>query len=74
MNSMSGDNEDGVIYDEGGYDDNFGSDVNEHPCMKYWQTFQRCIDQNSNDIASCQQFYTLFNKCQANPDGMFAIL
>ncbi len=74
MNSMSGDNEDGVIYDEAGYDngqmeDNYAS--NEHPCMKYWENFQVCIDQNNNNIASCQNFYDIFKRCQNNPDGMF---
>mmetsp|Transcript_14819 Transcript_14819/g.13301 ORF Transcript_14819/g.13301 Transcript_14819/m.13301 type:complete len:168 (-) Transcript_14819:142-645(-) len=71
--NAGGDNEEGVMYDEGGYDnqynDNYGSDLNEHPCIKYWNNFQRCIDQNSSDIARCQQFYSLFEKCQGNPDG-----
>ena len=41
----------------------------EHPCAKYWEQFQHCMQFNPSDISSCQQFYNTFNKCNANPSS-----
>jgi len=68
--SGSGDNEDGVMYDE--YDNNGQQQMqqqqDEHPCVKYWEQFQTCMNMNAEDIGGCQRFYDNFGRCQANPD------
>ena len=72
VNAISGDGEeDGVLYDEhdGVYDNN-QLNQNEHPCMKYWDAFQQCMNMNGDDISQCQNMYNVFNRCQRNPDGM----
>merc|ERR1712176_21008 len=56
INAVSGGDEDnGVMYDE--YEDNnqgYGQQQqhqqDEHPCVKYWEQFQSCMDMNSDDI------------------------
>ena len=77
INGVSGgDEQDGVMYDEQGYDEQYDnnnysqSDLNQHPCMKYWEQFQTCMNMNSDDISGCQNLYNVFNRCQKNPDGM----
>merc|ERR1712083_395992 len=57
-------------YDDGSYNqqDAF-DDHQQHPCMRYWEKFQNCMNQNSDDIGGCQAFYNVFNQCQAQPDA-----
>merc|ERR1719445_854673 len=75
MGALSGDGDDGVgVYEEyedgGAYDSrSMAQNENEHPCMKYWEQFQSCINMNANDVGGCQKMYDVFNRCQTNPDG-----
>ena len=65
-----GGDDDGVMYDE--YDDQRGysqQQQDEHPCIKYWEQFQSCMNMNSDDIGGCQRLYDVFGQCQKNPDG-----
>ena len=79
MNAVSGgdSDENGVMYDDQYYDEQYdnqqynNSDLNQHPCMKYWEQFQKCMNMNSDDISGCQNLYNVFNRCQANPDGLY---
>merc|ERR1711933_337681 len=73
LGALSGGDDDGVgmeHYDDGSYaqQDAF-NDANQHPCMRYWDQFQNCMNKNSEDISYCQNMYNVFNRCQMNPDG-----
>ena len=56
-------------YSEQGSTNNAMASPDEHPCAKYWEQFQHCMNFNSSDISACQQFYNTFNKCNANPSS-----
>merc|ERR1712154_721459 len=65
--SGGGDEENGVMYDE--YDDQRAYDQQQqqqeqHPCVKYWEQFQSCMNMNSDDIGGCQRLYDVFGQCQ----------
>eukprot|EP00483_Globobulimina_turgida_P010489 UN10510 len=66
--SGSGEDEGGVMYDDDN-NDQMNTSFDEHPCMRYWEQFQQCMNMNTNDIGGCQNLYDVFNRCQRNPDG-----
>lgn len=72
VGAVSGDGEEEYQNEmmDGGYENTQqASESYEHPCAKYWEQFQHCMQFNPNDISSCQQFYSTFNKCNANPSS-----
>jgi len=36
------------------------------PCFSYFQTVNKCLNENSNDISSCQWAVDLFKECKTN--------
>jgi len=38
------------------------------PCAVQFQGFQKCLDNNSNSVSSCQWAYDLFNQCKVQKE------